>query len=155
MKRILIVGAGSYIGMSFEKYVRDCADSGNYEVETLDAVGLKPCREMFENYDAVLHVAGIVHRRETKRNAELYYKVNRDLAVEVAEVARDAGVGQFILLSTMSVYGRWRGYIRKQTVPHPATSYGKSKLQADRRIWKMKGGSFRVAVLRPPVSRAK
>lgn len=36
MKRILITGAGSYIGTSFEKYLKDFGDE--YSVDTVDMV---------------------------------------------------------------------------------------------------------------------
>lgn len=151
MKKILVVGAGSYIGTSFENYIRSSRENRNYEIHTLDAEGLHPCRERFEGFDVVFHVAGIAHRRETKKNAGLYYEVNRDFAVAVAKAAKEAGVGQFIILSSMSVYGPCREFIRKHTTPHPDSHYGKSKLQADRKIWKMNAPDFRVAILRPPM----
>lgn len=151
MKKIVIVGAGSYIGTSFQDHIRNSGEKRNYEIHALGAKGLQPRRELFEGFDVVFHVAGIVHRRETKKNAGLYYKVNRDFAVAVAKAAKEAGVGQFIILSSMSVYGWCRGCIGKHTIPHPDSHYGRSKLQADREIWKMNAPDFRVAILRPPM----
>ena len=159
MKRILIVGAKSYVGESFSSYLNISKlyskEHGKYEdvyeVDTLEAHNLKPRVEQFRRYDVVLFVAGIVHRKETRKNAHLYYEVNRDLAIMVAEVAKQAGVHQFILISTMAVYGMMEGVISKNTKPNPTSYYGKSKLQADRAIWKMKEETFRVAILRPPM----
>lgn len=146
MKKILIIGAGSYIGESFETYARD-----RYDISTLDARGLIPDSWQFQGFDAVFYVVGIAHRKETRKNAHLYYEVNRDLAVETARAARNAGVRHFILMSTMAVYGLDEGRIEKQAKPHPVTHYGRSKLEADRAVWKLRGKDFKIAVLRPPM----
>lgn len=151
MRKILIVGAGSYVGTEFEKYVRGSEDCSEYEIESINAVGLVPTVEQFKGFDVVFFVAGIAHIKETKENAHLYYEVNRDLAIKVAETAKNVGVRQFIVMSSMAVYGMTEGVIGKKTKPHPTTHYGRSKLEADRAIWKMRGKDFRVAVLRPPM----
>lgn len=146
--RLLVVGAGSYIGTNAAQYLQE---HGNYAADTLEAVGLRPEPEMFESYDAVFFVAGIVHRRETRKNAHLYYEVNRDLAVRTAKAAKKAQVPYFIVLSSMSVYGMETGCITENTKPAPKSCYGKSKLQADEAIWRLRDDRFRVAVLRPPM----
>ena len=150
MKRILITGAGSYIGTSFEKYVKEnCA--GELETNTLDMTDAKWRDKSFEGYDSVFHVAGIAHIKETAENAHLYYEVNRDLAALTAKKAKAEGVGQFVFLSSMSVYGMITGVITRDTVPAPDTNYGRSKLQAEEEINALADDSFYVAVLRPPM----
>lgn len=154
MKKILIVGAGSYIGTSLEHYLMDyknCEVERQYEIHTLDAVNLKPTVKHFINYEVVFYVAGIVHRKETKENVHQYYEVNRNLAIEVATLAKAAGVKQFIIMSSMAVYGVSTGYISKTTKPKPVTHYGRAKLQADRAIWKLRNDDFFVSILRPPM----
>ena len=85
MKKILITGAGSYIGVSFETYLNQFP--GEYRVEAVDMIGEGWREKSFGGFDAVFHVAGIAHIKETADNAELYYRVNRDLAIETAEKA--------------------------------------------------------------------
>lgn len=149
MKRILITGAGSYIGRSFESHLGAFPEA--YQVETLDMMGEGWKEADFSGFDAVFHVAGIAHIQETAENAALYYQVNRDLAIATAQKAKDAGVGQFVFLSSMSVYGREEGCITRSTVPQPKSNYGKSKLQAEEGLEKLRGETFRIAVLRPPM----
>lgn len=149
MKRVLIVGAGSYVGGSIKEYLGQYADE--YEADILDARGLMPAERHFRGYDVVFYVAGIAHVKETKKNAHLYYEVNRDLAVSVAGAAKTAGVRHFIIMSTMAVYGLTEGVIEKGTKPVPKTHYGRSKLEADRIIWKMHDENFHVTVMRPPM----
>ena len=150
MKRILITGAESYIGTSFDRYLKE-KYPGQYEVDTVDMVDGSWRKKSFSGYDSVFHVAGIAHRKETEKNAELYYKVNRDLAADCAAKAKNDGVKQFVFLSSMSVYGLNSGYIGSATLPNPKTNYGKSKLQAEIALKKSEAADFAVAVLRPPM----
>lgn len=149
MKKILITGAGSYIGTSFEKYMEKFGN--DYSVDTVDMIGDSWKSKSFSGYDSVFHVAGIAHQKETLENAHLYYEVNRNLAIATAKKAKREGVKQFILLSSMSVYGMETGVITKKTIPHPKSHYGKSKLQADEKIVKLNCDTFKVAILRPPM----
>lgn len=150
MKKILITGANSYIGMSFEKYIKDNYPN-DYVVDTVDMIDGSWREKDFSGYDSVFHVAGIAHQKETKQNASLYYTVNRDLAIETAQKAKTNGVKQFIFLSSMSVYGMDIGVITKETVPNPKSNYGKSKLQAEEGIKELVDGEFKVCILRPPM----
>ena len=149
MKNIIITGANSYVGTSFEKWLSQWPDK--YHVDTIDMIDGEWRKKSFAGYDVVFHVAGIAHRKETKQNAHLYYEVNRDLAIETAKKAKTDGVRQFIFMSSMSVYGMETGIITKDTVPNPKSHYGKSKLQAEQGITALEDESFKVAILRPPM----
>ena len=149
MKKILITGANSYIGTSFETYMAQWPEA--YQVDTLDMLGGAWREKDFSGYDAVYHVAGIAHIKETAENAHLYYEVNRDLAVETAQKAKAAGVRQFVFLSTMSVYGMEEGAISKATRPNPKNHYGKAKWEAEQAMESLRSDDFALAVLRPPM----
>lgn len=151
IKKILITGAGSYIGEHVKEYLNSCEDSEYYIVDTVDTKGLQPVPDIFVGYDVVLNTAGIAHVKETDRNRSLYYEVNRDLSIAIARAAKEAGIGQFILLSSMSVYGMTVGRIKKDTVPFPDSAYGESKLSADEIIESLADERFRVTILRPPM----
>ena len=148
-KRILITGADSYIGDSVKMYLEREPDY--YKVDVISTVGLRPTADLFAGYDVVFNVAGIAHRKETNENRHLYYEINRDLIIAIAKAAKEAGVSQFILLSSMSVYGMNTGRIEKSTVPFPNSAYGESKLAADESIEQLADRNFKVAVLRPPM----
>ena len=157
MKRILITGANSYIGTSFEKYVSQYPD--RYQVETIDMIGDSWRSLSFSGYDVVFHVAGIAHSdsgRISEQQAALYYQVNTDLTIETAKKAKAEGVHQFIFMSSIIVYGDSapigkRKVITKETVPAPAHAYGNSKLRAEKGLEQLKDDSFIVAILRPPM----
>ncbi|GEQ32273.1 putative UDP-sugar epimerase [Marinilactibacillus psychrotolerans] len=149
MKRVLITGENSYIGTSLEKWLMK--EPNRYSIDTIDIKDRSWKERDFNSYDVVFHVAGIAHIKETNDNKNLYYKVNRDLAYEVALKAKEDGVKQFIFLSSMSVYGVENGIIDENTPLKPNSAYGKSKLEAEELINTLQNNSFTVATLRPPM----
>lgn len=149
MKRILITGADSYIGTHIEAYLGRFPEQ--YETVTLPMQAHTPDEYDFHGADAVVHVAAIVHRKETKDAQPLYDAVNRDLAVAVAEKAKREGVKQFVLFSTMAVYGMIEGTITGGTAVNPKTQYARSKLEAERRVAPLADDAFCVTILRPPM----
>ncbi|KKF58600.1 NAD-dependent epimerase/dehydratase family protein [Streptococcus uberis] len=149
MKQILITGANSYIGTSFEKWLE--ASEGDYQINTLDMIDPKWRQFDFSPYDAIFHVAAIVHKNEKNMDPTLYDKVNRDLPIELAGLAKAAGVKQFVFLSSMSVYGNKEEVITKETKEDPSTYYGKSKLAAEKGLMQLESADFKVLMMRPPM----
>lgn len=154
MKRILITGADSYVGTNIEKWLRQWPQA--YSVDTADMKDISWSKRDFSGVDVIFHVAAIVHASSHPNMETLYCQVNRDLAVAVAEKAKDEGVGQFIFMSTMAVYGLEgkigeRVTINKNTAPEPTTYYGKSKLQAENALNKLTCDSFKVVIVRSPM----
>lgn len=147
MKKILITGKDSYIGTSFETFAKACG----YEVDTVDMIDGSWREKSFSDYDAVFHVAGIAHRKETDQNRELYFQVNRDLAIETAKKAKADSVGQFVFLSSMSVYGMESGVITRDTAPAPKNAYGLSKLEAEEGLTALSSDDFKICTIRPPM----
>ena len=133
MKRILITGAGSFIGSSVERWLAVYPD--RYSVDTIDTINEKWREADFSKYDVVFHVAGIAHVDPKPEMAPLYYKVNRDLAIAIATHAKNVGVRQFIFMSSMIVYHASKSLkstiINAETKPNPNDFYGDSKLQAE------------------------
>lgn len=149
MKKILITGSNSYVGTSLEKWLRNYP--GSYSVESISLRDDSWKEKDFSKYEVVVHVAGIAHIKETKKNAPLYYRVNRDLSYEVAQKAKAENVSQFIFLSSMSVYGIDSGIIDGNSIPKPKSNYGRSKLQAEELISTLEDSIFKVSILRPPM----
>lgn len=158
MKNVLITGKGSYVGTSVGDWLEK---SGQYDVTYLDMVGDRWRSFDFTGFDSVFHVAGIAHAdisNVTERTKKQYYSVNCDLAVETARRSRDAGVAQFIYMSSLLVYGdrgassvRDRMVIDRHTAPKPSNFYGDSKWQAERKLRELATDTFHVAILRPPM----
>lgn len=153
LHRILITGANSYIGTSIEHWLAQWPMQ--YEVDTLDMKTDVWRKHDFSVYDVVFHVAGIAHAdvgHVSEDEQRRYYQVNTELAVQTAQKAKEAGVQQFIFMSSMIVYGGCKEKnITGDTEPKPLNFYGDSKWQADQRIRELADENFKVVVLRPPM----
>lgn len=156
MKRILVTGKNSFIGNAFRDYL---AQFPEYMVDMV-SVRDDTFKSMdFSQYDAIFHVAGIAHVDVGKVLAvqrELYYKVNTELTITLAQKAKAEGVRQFIFMSSAIVYGDSapigkKKVITKETLPSPANFYGDSKLKAEEGLRKLESNLFKVVILRPPV----
>lgn len=153
MKRVLITGAGSYVGGWVRKRLE--REPEKYSVKELDVQDDSWQSFDFRGYDCVFHVAGIAHIRESTLSEDKYMGVNCKLALDVAEHAAACGVGQFIFMSTAAVYGDGSRLsidrITPDTPLNPTTWYGKSKAEAERRLGSLASDSFRVCILRCPM----
>ena len=158
MKKILITGANSYIGISFERYIKDNYNCV-YSIDTIDMINPNWRNKSFSGYDAVFHVAGIAHSESGKisdEKARLYYSVNTDLTKETAKKAKSDGVSQFVFMSSAIVYGASAPIgkskiITEATPVNPENCYGDSKVQAEKGILPLQDDTFKVVILRPPM----
>ena len=158
MKKVLITGANSYIGVSFENYAKEHY-SAELLIDTVDMIDGTWRGKDFSEYDVVYHVAGIAHADVGKVSDEVkskYYAINTDLAIETAKKAKSEGIRQFVFMSSAIVYGDSAPYgktrrITADTEPQPANFYGDSKWQADKGVRELSDDSFAVTVLRPPM----
>lgn len=158
MRKILITGANSFIGTSFENYIQNHYYD-DYAIDTVDMIDGSWREKSFSGYDSVFHVAGIAHSdngKISKEKEKLYYAVNTDLTVEAAKKAKADGVEQFIFMSSAIVYGDSAPIgktklITKETPVSPANCYGDSKVQAENGILPLSDEHFKVVVLRPPM----
>lgn len=93
MKKVLITGANSFVGMNVERWLDASFDGREklFSVDTVDTMDEEWKKADFSKYDVVFHVAGIAHVDPKPEMAPLYYKVNRDLAIEIAKWARSMG----------------------------------------------------------------
>jgi nucleoside-diphosphate-sugar epimerase len=150
MKKVLIVGKNSYIGTSLLNSSKCLFDI--VVIDSKKPIALASLR----GFDSIVHVAGIAHVSPKKRMKDLYMKVNRDLAIETAINAKNAGVGQFVFMSSMIIYGQNDQInkpfiISKDTKPNPTDFYGESKYEADIAIQKLNSDSFHTVVIRAPM----
>lgn len=147
MKRILIVGQKGYIASSLKKWLEQ---NKEYEIQSISVRDDAWKEEEFSCYDSICFTVGLAHIQETQENAKEYYRINKDLALEVAVKAKQDGVPHFIYLSSTSVYSV-QGEIGGNTKENPCTHYGKSKLEAETELQEMRTDDFKVAIVRPPM----
>ena len=141
------------MGTNIEKWLLRTPEV--FSVDTADTFDNKWKNYDFSKYDVVFHVAGIAHVDPKPEMAPLYYKVNRDLTIEIAKHAKDNGVKQFIFMSSGIVYHASKSLkgnvMTPETEPNPNDFYGDSKLQAEKGLEELMCPTFKIAILRPPM----
>ena len=145
MKTVLLTGASGFVGQRFcvdnkDRYLIKTVSLQNAQVEDLDLSGV----------EVILHLAGIAHRME-KTDDSLYFEVNYELTKKLAEAAKQAGVGHFIFVSTIKVYGDDYELLTPETECRPNDAYGKSKLMAEEALKDLESKDFGISIVRPPL----
>jgi nucleoside-diphosphate-sugar epimerase len=147
MVKILITGASSFIGANFRN------QSKFKEIDEISLLDRCIKDIDFTPYDVVLHLAAIVH--QSKKIADLeYFRVNRDLCLGVANLAKNAGIKQFVFLSTLKVYGKFtnaNGLRNENSDCYPDDAYGKSKYEAEIGLMKLEDANFTISIIRTPL----
>lgn len=144
---LLITGASGFIGSNFIKAYQ------GFNIIEIDLLTTKVENISFAGVDAVLHLAALVHQMKGAPEGQ-YFKINRDLAYEVARKAKAGGVKQFVFMSTAKVFGEsttnkpaWD----ENSECNPIDPYGKSKYEAEKLLLGLQGENFKVAIVRSPL----
>lgn len=165
MQRVLVTGAGGYIGTTL---VPMLLESG-YAVRALDRfffgahrLAPHPALELvredvrrlspdhFRDVDAVIDLAAISNDPSGELFQDVTWAVNHRARVRCAELAKAAGVKRYILPSSCSIYGfQPEGVIADETSPtNPLTTYAKANERAEQGVLPLADESFCVVVLR-------
>lgn len=102
-------------------------------------------RALVEGQDVLYHLAGLVAARKPAD----FQRVNADGAAALAAAAARAGVGRFLLVSSLAVTGPSRpGHpVDEASGPGPVTTYGRSKRAGEEAV-RASGVPF--TIVRPP-----
>ncbi len=112
------------------------------DVRTLAAADL-------DGQDCVMHLAAISNDPMGEFAPDQTMSTNRDGALHVAELAREAGVGRFLLAGSCSVYGKAAKPAMVEGDPlNPLTAYARSKVEAEDAIAPLAGDGFAPVFLR-------
>lgn len=145
MNKILITGSSGYLGNSFINQFRN-----KYSFEKFSLLKQKLEDISFDDIDIVLHCAALVHQK-IEHSYKEYYKINVEYPVSLAKLAKQNGVRQFVFISTIAVYGEDKEKLDENTTLNPISSYGKSKLEAEKQLLELNDDSFIVSIIRPPM----
>jgi dTDP-4-dehydrorhamnose reductase len=147
MTRLLITGAGGLLGANL---ILEAVAAGHevigldldHPVRHPDVTGVKadlslPGKAM-EVFQArrpawVIHCAAATDVDGCETHPDMAFRLNRDMAGQVAEAARLVGA-RLAHISTDAVFDGERGGYREEDVPRPINAYGRSKLAGEQAV---------------------
>lgn len=102
-----------------------------------------------EGFEAVLHLAGLSNDPLGNLNPNLTYEINHLASVELAKLAKQAGVPRFIFSSSCSNYGAGGAdWLDEQSAFNPVTPYGVSKVKVEQDVSQLADDNFSPTFLR-------
>lgn len=143
--KLLVTGSSGYLGSSFIKQYQD-----KYQFDTFSLLAQKIEDINFNGVDVVLHCAALVHQK-VESSYKKYHEINVEYPVKLAKLAKQNNVKQFVFISTIAVYGEELETLDENTTNKPITSYGKSKLEAEKQLLELNDDTFIVSIIRPPM----
>ena len=164
--RVLLTGADGYIGcLMGPRLMRDGfdvvgLDTGFYRsgwlfngVDATPQTITKDIRhvtvEDLRGFDAVVHLAELSNDPIGALAPHITFEINHKGSVRLAEMARDAGVSQFVYMSSCSVYGiAEEGEVDETSPANPQTAYAECKLLVERDVTSLATDDFSPTFLR-------
>lgn len=130
--------------------------SGGVDEVFVEAIGsATDWRAALTDVQAVVHLAARVHRQHEDHEIDLYRDINTEGTLHLARCAANAGVSQFVFISTVLVNGRsndGRPPFSEEDVLTPRGVYGMSKAAAETGLMALAQDSgMRITVIRPPL----
>lgn len=124
---ITITGASGFVGSNLCQYLVD----KQYSIHKLSLK--QEWKSKFNNNtQVVIHLAGKAHDLENVSDESEYFKVNRDLTIELFDVFLKSQATDFFYFSSVkAVADTVDDVLTEDACPNPLTPYGKSKLEAE------------------------
>ncbi len=163
MKKILVTGAGGYIGsvlvpkLLSKNYKVTAIDrfffgsdklSQNKSLQIIQDDSRKITKEFFNNVDAVIDLVAISNDPSAELFKQPTIEINAESRIKTAALAKQNGVKQYILPSSASIYG-YHDELLDETCPtNPLTVYAKANEQAEQGVLPFADDNFTVTVVR-------
>lgn len=163
-QKVLVTGASGFVGRAVAMRLSEAGYAvygasrgqgplpGCAQTRLMPPFGAPPAEfdALLEGVDHVVHCAGIA-RTLAGDTLERYIEVNAGLTEALARSATTVGVGRFVFMSSIrAVCGpSVSEVVTEQTPPAPTEDYGRSKLEAERRLSEIYGSDPRLTILRP------
>ena len=139
---ILITGIHGFVGQNLMPYLEakghtiyGLGRTGDYVWDDLES-------DRIPHVDAIIHLAGKAHDTKNQTEADVYFKVNRDLTMKVfSYFLNHQDIKKFIFFSSVKAAAdQVAGEILTEDVtPTPKGPYGESKAEAEKQlndVWK-------------------
>jgi nucleoside-diphosphate-sugar epimerase len=145
--KIFITGINGYIGRNLQAYF----NSPDYELIGIKRSDLYSGIYNTSQPHCIIHLAGLSKETNDPKLAEAYRQVNTELTKTVYDFFLASSAGTFIFFSTVKAAAEFSETPLIETaIPHPATIYGRSKVEAEAYILdNLPHDGRKVYILRP------
>ncbi|MBD1431824.1 NAD-dependent epimerase/dehydratase family protein [Sphingobacterium sp. DN00404] len=125
---IIITGASGFVGQNLQKYLI----GRQYDVKRLSLRNDLWQTHVDQDAAAIVHLAGKAHDTTNTSSEQEYFKVNRDLTIELFKLFLKSNIRDFFYFSSVkAVADTVEGVLKEDVQSSPYTPYGKSKLEAE------------------------
>ena len=100
--------------------------------------------------DAVIHLAALSNDPLGELNPNLTDEINHQSSIQLAKVAKSAGVKRFLFSSSCSIYGQSDkdSMVNENSILNPLTEYAKSKVKTEEQLSQLADDNFSPVYLR-------
>ena len=162
MKKILVTGAGGYIGRvlvekllkndyhvrAVDRFFFGPVDSENKNFEVIKEDSRKIVKEHFKDIYAVIDLVAISNDPASEYFKNETIEINSDSRIRTAKLAKEAGVERYILPSSASIYGYSDEISNESSATNPLTVYSKANEKAEQGILPFADDDFVVTIIR-------
>lgn len=100
-------------------------------------------------HDCVMHLAALSNDPMGDVDAASTFSINRDASIQIAKLAKTAGVPRYLFASSCSIYGAGQKLDLDENDPlNPLTAYAKSKIETEVAVSQLADEHFTPAYLR-------
>ncbi|MBT2622935.1 NAD-dependent epimerase/dehydratase family protein [Chryseobacterium sp. ISL-6] len=144
---VIITGASGFVGKNLTEYLRQ----KDNQIISLSLRNEDWKSDFPANADAVIHLAGKAHDTSNTSDDNEYYKINRDLTIELFNEFLNSEINQFFYFSSVKAAAdRVEHILTEEVDADPYTPYGKSKREAEEYILNQSlPANKKVYVIRP------
>lgn len=147
-KKVFITGASGFVGRNLQSYL-------NSDGWLVTGVSLRDQNWKTRIHNAtassIIHLAGKAHDTSSHIKAKDYFKINRDLTIELFDLFLQSDIKDFFYFSSVkAVADSVTGVLGEDIKGKPVTAYGRSKFQAEQYLLTRKlPANKRLFIIRP------
>lgn len=145
--KVIVTGASGFVGRNLSMYF----ETKQIQVKKLSLRDSRWKQQLQQDANAIIHLAGKAHDTSKSIDEEEYFKINKDLTIELFTIFLKSSIQDFFFFSSVkAVADTVEGALDEDVEAKPQTAYGKSKYEAEQYLLgQMLPAEKRLFIIRP------